>query len=543
MSPAPRRLCLLTLAALGPACATEKVAPCPPGSHREPADGLCHLDDHGADTAPPGDPGEGDSGSTGGAGDGDSGAGGEDGGSSGGDSGDDGGTGGLDCTAPPGLAADPITALDALDLQRHVFAEVVDVAVDDDRGIAWAVGQGGLMAVDLRSPTGLDYLGRTHVPATLDRFTAVTLGPGTTVYATSRELGIYAVDGTDPRALPDPVGIAEDEYGGMARVGDRLYATRHTGELVVFDISSPLALTERARIDGLANPWRPIAAGDRLYIADNTLGIGIVDISDPDAPALVGTVAAAGGVQDLALSADGSALYAAVGGAGVETFSLADPDAPASLGTHALGASVISVATDGDQLWAVNQQDLVAFDVSTPAAPVGLNARRTPPWAMAVTATGGRAYVGDWAWLEVYSAAGAPVPLLDPSTPTLHVPDGGATRTVQLANPGSVPLTLTDWGTDAPGVALSLDTTTVAPGAAATLTITAPPGALDHSVCLASTDPDTPVQTIALQSQDADGRGVGIPAPDFSLLDLDGNVHRLSDQEGVPVVLVYFATW
>jgi len=39
------------------------------------------------------------------------------------------------------------------------------------------------------------------------------------------------------------------------------------------------------------------------------------------------------------------------------------------------------------------------------------------------------------------------------------------------------------------------------------------------------------------------GVALGNDAPDFVLEDLDGNSHRLSEQLGHPVVLVFFATW
>ena len=40
-----------------------------------------------------------------------------------------------------------------------------------------------------------------------------------------------------------------------------------------------------------------------------------------------------------------------------------------------------------------------------------------------------------------------------------------------------------------------------------------------------------------------EGKVIGQQAPDFTLMDLDGNLHTLSDQLGHPVVLAYFATW
>lgn len=39
------------------------------------------------------------------------------------------------------------------------------------------------------------------------------------------------------------------------------------------------------------------------------------------------------------------------------------------------------------------------------------------------------------------------------------------------------------------------------------------------------------------------GPGAGSPAPDFSLLDVNGKTHRLSDYEGKVILLNFWASW
>ncbi len=325
-----------------------------------------------------------------------------------------------------------------------------------------------------------------------------------------------------------------------------LWVTTHAGELVTFDLSDPDAPAELGRVDGLGNPWLPLAAGDRLYIADNTLGIGVVDVSDPRAPALLGTVEAAGGVQDLALSEDGSTLYAAVGSAGIEVFSLDDPDAPASAGTVNLHYAVISVAVDGDTLWAADQQDVVALDIGDPRAPVVRNTRQTEQWAMHLAASGGVAWVADWAWVEGYRLLdGVTAPDADPSTGQLFLADDGGTATFELANLGSAPLAILGASADDDRLSLEADRLTVEPGESAALRLSyAGGGGLEATLCLATDDPDEPTQEIAVvDGASGDGLGLGSPAPDFTLSGLDGRSYTLSEQLGRPVVLAYFATW
>ena len=67
---------------------------------------------------------------------------------------------------------------------------------------------------------------------------------------------------------------------------------------------------------------------------------------------------------------------------------------------------------------------------------------------------------------------------------------------------------------------------------------------LDATLCLATNDPDEPVQQFPVASASSDPNSmVGEPAPDFTLNDLDGVSHTLSGHLGKPIVLCYFATW
>ena len=67
---------------------------------------------------------------------------------------------------------------------------------------------------------------------------------------------------------------------------------------------------------------------------------------------------------------------------------------------------------------------------------------------------------------------------------------------------------------------------------------------LRSAVCIETNDPDQPLMelTVASSSTGSSVR-VGDLAPDFSLPDLEGQLHTLSEQRGRPVVLCYFATW
>jgi hypothetical protein len=448
------------------------------------------------------------------------------------------------CTSDPG-GEDPIELVGKLHVQTYSFVELIDIEVIPDRDLVLAAGQGGLMTLDISSETSPGYLKTVAPDSFHQRFYRLEVGPEDVVYTTHRDYGMVVYDLSDPSSPQEHRILEAEDFSGMASTDTHLFLVTHAGELIVYDITAPLSPAEITRIDGLGNPWEPHLLGDRLYVADNSLGIVVVDISDPDAPTVVGAVEATGGVQDIAFSPDGSALYAAVGGAGLETFTLDDPDEPVSLGIVNVNYSVISVATDGSTLWAADQQDLVGFDISDPEDPVLINTEQTEQWAMHVAAASDRAYVADWAYLAIYQTFfDKTAPDLAPATTSIYV-TAEAQAVITLDNLGNAPLSLIGADSGSGDVIVEFSADSIAPGASAKMGVTYTGSSAESvSICLATDDPDEPewifeVTTGAIGSN----TGLGAEAPDFTLTGIDGQSYTLSDQRGKPVVLAYFATW
>ena len=171
----------------------------------------------------------------------------------------------------------------------------------------------------------------------------------------------------------------------------------------------------------------------------------------------------------------------------------------------------------------------------------------TPSWAMAVHAEGTQVYLADWNAVSLFQIdPSTAAPHADPSNDELYFTAGAQTASLTLWNRGAADLEIVGMEVPDERVAVEVDRLTVPPGQGAELLVTFQDDGvpLDTSLCVATNDPDEPLQTITLAtSSEGSSVLVGEPAPDFILPDLQGTYHRLSEQQGHPVVLCYFATW
>lgn len=514
-------------------------AACPEGSSRR-ADGLCYLDDaddaddaHGTD-----DTGEGS-------------------------------TAWLavpaGCEAPSDLEADPVQMVAEL---RYVqgnpedgskLTELVDVRYDANSSRVYGVGQGGLYAWDVSDPAAPRELinwpepdsggGGGGGPPESRRYHR-SAQQDSVLYLSSRDSGLFLMD-LDRAELDDDHWAFEHAISGLAVEDGVLYASDHNARVLAYDIGGggaggtptvPVALGFGAELG--QGFWNIKVDGTVAYLADQSEGLVLVDLSDPGAPVTIGATTLGYGAQDVV--ADGDVAYLAAGSYGIAVIDISDPTRPGLIAEVDYGASVQSLALDGDLLWGVNQEGVVALDVSDPTAPVPVGTWATEQWAMAVTAGDGHAFVGDWNLMSVWEAdRAARVPDADLNPSEVFVREEGDTFLMELANRGGGTLDILGASTESPLVRLEADRLTVAPGEVAQLRVTFDGGAtLDEPLCIATNNPGSPLLEVALHTGDGgQNEAIGEPAPDFALTDLDGNVWRLSEQLGHPVVIAYFTTW
>jgi hypothetical protein len=195
--------------------------------------------------------------------------------------------------------------------------------------------------------------------------------------------------------LLSQIGGATD---GLAIQGDRLYAGVGP-RLVVLDIADathPRVLGDvmlSGRVTDVA------VSGQFAYVAADYAGLQVVDVGDPAAPLVVGSLLGPHVTETWGVYLDSGRVYLAEVTdvtSQLTAVDVSNPAMPRALGVYEPASGYLSGAfvvasraylTDGD--------DLFIVDFTDPAHPSDLGTYATPGEAQGVWVTGGRAYVND----------------------------------------------------------------------------------------------------------------------------------------------------
>lgn len=446
------------------------------------------------------------------------------------------------CEPPEDLPADPIVMTGSVQytVGDAFFMELVDLQLVDTT--VYAVGPGGLMAFDVSDPAK-PFLANHFMTEEHYKFHRVEPLDDGLVVATQRDEELVIVDmTTEPPALLFEQRINGVE--GIARAGDYILLTIRDHGVQAVDVSTPTTPRPEPTVPGLSAPWELSAVVDGwTYAADAALGLVPIDATDPQALVVHEPIPMQG---ILHVAADEHALYASTGSGGVVILDRSDPAVPTTLATVSVAGSAVMAAVDGDILYVADHEGITTLDVTDRSAPVPIGIEVSEEFALAVDAGDGIAWVGDWTILAGYAVDPTiQAPDLDLASDSLGLPVEGGTTTATLHNRGGAPLSITGVSTtDLDKVTATVDAEVIEPGGTATLQVTSTGGdTLDGIVCLASNDPDRPVLELPTTAG-VEEPPIGELAPDFELTELGtGDLHRLSDHLGQPVLLVLFAYW
>jgi len=243
---------------------------------------------------------------------------------------------------------------------------VNDVAVSNGFAL---INANDTWVLDLSSPTSTPVtLGD---PGNLEYAMVVSGGYlfTTTPHFNDGRVRIYDVSSPGAaRFLRDQSFIGSLTYYGITSYGsnyviafssDRPGGVGH--DVVIFDKSNINSLVKVADIDiGGANfnAFRGKVIGSTLYVAGTNGGVAIVDITDPKAPVVKGTIPTA---EAYSVDFAGSTGAIGDGSAGVILFDATNPVAPVITGTQAIGGSAWDVLFNRGNLYVANEQGIVVI--------------------------------------------------------------------------------------------------------------------------------------------------------------------------------------
>jgi hypothetical protein len=451
------------------------------------------------------------------------------------------------------LAASLVSADDLLEpiIETSVtYFELQEVEIVGDR--AYVCNVAGLAILDISNPAVPQHLGSyPPPPSNFDRFYRATVA-GNWVFGGGRNELLKIIDISDE--TNPTLGIVHGEpgmsYEGCAISGDILYAARHADGLETLDVANPAAPVVLHELDALESCWDVAVRGGYAFVADGADGMAVLDLSDPAAPVHLYSLPTSSAAMDIELSGDLALL--ACGSAGVEIFDIADPLAAAWVGNYDSSGLAIHLDTVGDLLFIADWDDVEVADISVPESPSPAGWERTPVRAMGLAAVGDLVYVADWARLMVYDYGPT-------GSGDIHVPLRGfefgdvpvgetADTTFTVFNSGGATLQVTDVRTFNPNFVVQPPTSFAIPAGDSHLVglsfTHAAPGFDGTFLRIDSDDPDESQLSFPVAGDDnPDYLNTGEAAPEFTLLDMAGASHTLSDYLGQVVVLSFFANW
>jgi hypothetical protein len=417
---------------------------------------------------------------------------------------------------------------------------------------AFVYGVGGVTVLDISNPEDAVLMAHYEPPGHPDVRFYDGEYYGNVVYGGGREDLLFVVDFSlffDPQ-LATIHGTPGMVYEGIAARNGHLFASRHADGLEILDLADPLNPQTVGELTALQNAWDVAFVGDHILVADGAGGLAVVDGSDVTAPFLVQRLPTTGAAVDVDVAGNLAAL--AVGSGGVDLFDVSDPQAVVYLQTVDTPGLAMAVALTADLLYVADYNTIVVYDVSVPTSPTAIGWEDTPIRAMGLDARADLAVVADWSSVRFYRRG--PSTRGDIHVAVSSIAFGAVAAgtvvdtTFFIANTGGAPVQIDDIVEFGAAFSLSEPTSfSLAPGTSAEVTLTFAPEVEGYDATFVRIDSDDSDEDTITFPVSADDQPwvleVGEEAPDFTLIDMGGAPHTLSDYRGRIVVAAFFANW
>ncbi len=444
------------------------------------------------------------------------------------------------------VSANPgIDNLTRIGIDNHQFAHVMDIRMDGSFAYASIGWNGGLETYSIDTPDNPIFNNAMGSAAWRNKIF------GDLLVSFNRRAGLelYLLSDSAP---PDLIGeiatggtLIGFESGDI--IGPTLYVAAHQTGIIPIDLTIPSQPVVGTAIDLTHNDaWGAEGNSEYLFVANGRAGLSvlrhtpsIMEVATLDLPGLA---------NDIILS--GTTLFLALGGDGIAAVSVSDPENPVLLDIAPTMGNAFSLGLEGDMLVVGAWRYLELYDVSNPAdiRLTGWDHTRTYAMGADIGLVHGSPVisVADWRGISTYEPAPDPGPDIDviPARVDFGIdPENPVSRDVSILNNGLTDLVVTS--VDLPqGVTIQPTTFSVSPGGTVNITLTVDAGIpVRGSARYNSTDPDEPAWIQYLYANDSSFPHLGTQAPEFTLSDISGTEHSLSDFRGKVVVLQWGASW
>ena len=212
----------------------------------------------------------------------------------------------------------------------------------------------------------------------------------------------------------DPTPVSRLGFSGSGQdtdvLGNYVFIAADSGGLHVADV------TDRANPVLVATvltsgPALDVVVSDSVaYVAVGSAGLDLIDISNPEEPTLIQNVNTGGTAGDIELN--GRLAYLGLGAFGVLILDVSDPAAPFELGSVRGLGDVVGVDVQLDRLVVATSSSIQIVDVANPAAPIRLG-------SVSIGNTQAVQIDGDYAYVAAYTAGYKVVDLSDPMAPRI----------------------------------------------------------------------------------------------------------------------------
>lgn len=269
------------------------------------------------------------------------------------------------------------------------YAEAVAVA----QSLAYvADGQGGLQIIDISDPQSPCVLGSEDT----DGYASGVSLLGRHCYVADGDQGLLIIDVGDPQT---PSRLGSDSWIHALDVsadssGDSIHVhIAAENWFIIDDATDSLFPSLLGRCHTPGNARGVWVESGFAYVADEQMGLQIVDISDPRYPAIVGSSDTPSNARNVCVS--GNYACVADGRGGLQVIDVANPQEPSIVGSCDTPGYANDVFVQGNLAYiADGTSGLQVISVADPSSPFIVGSCETP-YANGVWATDSLVYVAD----------------------------------------------------------------------------------------------------------------------------------------------------